>query len=78
MDNSSPPLAAYRALMACRLVALDKSPGVCLVGILETLCRALAKLVMRTAGEQAKRECGNLQLCAGLEDGIAPWPLIAH
>ena len=33
MDNSSPPWAAYRALMACRLVALDKSPGVRPVGI---------------------------------------------
>ena len=27
MANSSPPWAAYRALMACRLVALNKSPG---------------------------------------------------
>ena len=40
MDNSSPPWAAYCALMACRLVALDKRPGVCLVGIRET-CSAL-------------------------------------
>ena len=28
MDNSSPPWAAYCALMACRRVALDKRPGV--------------------------------------------------
>ena len=35
-----------------------------------TLCRALAKLVMRAAGEQAKTACGNLQLCAGLEASI--------
>ena len=28
MANSSPPWAAYRALMACRLVVLDKWPGV--------------------------------------------------
>ena len=34
------------------------------------LCRALAKLVMRAAGYQAKTACGNLKLCAGLEDGI--------
>ena len=27
MANSSPPWASYRALMACRLVALDKRPG---------------------------------------------------
>ena len=68
--NSSPPWAAYRALMACRLVALYKRPGVRPVGIGETLRQALAKLVMRAAGEQAKTACGNLQLCAGLEAGI--------
>ena len=36
----------------------------------ETLRRALAKLVMRAAGDQAKTACGNLQLHAGLEAGI--------
>ena len=40
------------------------------MGIGETLCRALAKLVMMASGNQAKTACGNLQLCAGLEDGI--------
>ena len=66
----SPPWAAYRALMACHLVALDKRPGVHPVGIGEMLRRDLAKIVMRAAGEQAKTVCGNLQLCAGLEAGI--------
>ena len=56
--------------MACRLVALDKRPGVHPVGIGETLRRALAKLVMMAAGDQLKTACGNLQLCAGLEAGI--------
>ena len=70
MANSSPPWAAYRALMACRLVALDKRPGVRPVGIGETLRQALAKLVMRAAGDQAKTVCGKLQLCAGLKAGI--------
>ena len=37
------------------------------MGIGEMLCRVLAKLVMRAAGDQAKTACGNLQLCAGLE-----------
>ena len=37
------------------------------MGIGETLRRALYKLVMRAAGDQAKTVCGNLQLCAGLE-----------
>ena len=66
----SPTWGAYCALMACRLVALDKRPGVCPVGIGETLRQSQAKLVMRAAGDQAKTECGTLQLCAGLEVGI--------
>ena len=36
----------------------------------ETLRRALDKLVMRAAGGQVNRACGNLQLCAGLDAGI--------
>ena len=43
---------------------------VCPMGIGERLRRALAKLVMMAAGDQAKTACGNLQLCAGLEAGI--------
>ena len=70
MANSSPPWSAHRALMVCRLVVLDNSPGVCPVGIGETLHQALAKLVMRAAGDQAKMACGNLQLYAGLKAGI--------
>ena len=68
--NSSPPWAAYHALMACRLVPLDKHPWVRPVGIVETLRRALDKLVMRVAGDQANMACGSLQLCAGLEASI--------
>ena len=41
MSNSSPPWAAYHALMTFRLLALDKRTGVPPVGIGETLCRAL-------------------------------------
>ena len=40
------------------------------MGIGETLRWALAKLVMRAAGDQAKTACDNLQLCAVLEAGI--------
>ena len=56
--------------MACCLLPQDKSPGVLPVGIGETLHQALAKLIIRAAGDQAKRASGNLQLCAGLETGI--------
>ena len=67
MANSSPPWAAYCALMACCLLVLDKSPGVRPLGIGETLTQDLAKLVMREDGDQAKMACGKLQLCACLE-----------
>ena len=67
MANSSPPWDSYCALMACRLVALDKRPGVRPVVIGKTLRRVLAKLVMRAYGYQAKTTCGNLQMCARLE-----------
>ena len=47
MANSSSPWSAYCALMACCLVALDRSPGVRTIEIEATLHQALAKLVMR-------------------------------
>ena len=70
MANSSPPWAAYCALMAYRLLALDKRPGVGPLGIVETLYQALDKFFMRAAGEQSKTACGDLQLCVGLEASI--------
>ena len=56
--------------MACRLVALDKSPGVRPLVIGETLHRALANFAMWAAGDQAKIVCGNLQICTGLKADI--------
>ena len=70
MANSYPPWTAYCALIACHLVTLDKRPRVHPVGIKDKLRRALAKIVMRAAGDQAKTACGNLQLCAFLEASI--------
>ena len=40
------------------------------MGIGEMIRQVLAKLVMRAAGEQAKRACGKLQLCVGVEASI--------
>ena len=52
MAHSSPYWAAYCALMACRLVALDKRPGVSPVGIWETLRRFIDKHITRAVGDQ--------------------------
>ena len=70
MANGFPPWAAYRALMAGRLLALDKCPGVRPIGIGETWRRAIAKCVLRVAGREASHACGADQLCAGLPAGI--------
>ena len=56
--------------MACCLVSLDKVTWVRLIGIEETLCHAIAKLVIRAAVDQSNMVCGSVQLCAGLEAGI--------
>jgi hypothetical protein len=70
LANSHPPWAAYRGLMACRLVALDKDPGVRPIGIGEIYRRLLAKCLLKVAGAEATAAAGNLNLCAGLAAGI--------
>ena len=54
-----PPWAAYRAIMANRLIGLDKCPGVRPVGIGEIWRRLFAKTVLVVAGAEAKEECGD-------------------
>ena len=70
MANEHMPWAACRALRACRLVALDKQPGVRPVGIGETISRLMSKVVLHLCGRQATSLAGNLNLCAGLSAGI--------
>uniref|UniRef100_A0A0G4I6N4 Uncharacterized protein n=1 Tax=Chromera velia CCMP2878 TaxID=1169474 RepID=A0A0G4I6N4_9ALVE len=59
-----------KALMACRLVALDKCPGVCPVGIGEAIRRLLGKAVMKETREELQEACGANQLCSGLMGGL--------
>jgi hypothetical protein len=70
MANDFPPWAAYRALKAGRLIALDKCPGVRPVGIGEVWNRLNAKCVLLVSLDEAKEACGVDQLCSGLEAGI--------
>ena len=70
LANSHPPWAAYRAMMACRLVALDKQPGTRPVGIGEVYRRLMAKILLLVVGHQATVACSNFNLCAGLPAGI--------
>ena len=70
LANESPPWAAYRALMACRSVALDKQPGVRPLGVGEVFRRLLAKCVLHCCVDSATRSCGLENLCVGLKAGI--------
>ena len=70
LANTQPPWAAYRAMMANRLVALDKQPGTRPVGIGEIYRRLWAKCLLKAIGSQATEACGNYNLCAGLQAGI--------
>ena len=70
LSNGSPPWAAYCALMAGRLVALDKNPGVRPVGIGEAIRRLMIKFVHSLTTTHAMEECGTNNLCSGLKAGI--------
>uniref|UniRef100_A0A0G4G3W2 Uncharacterized protein n=1 Tax=Chromera velia CCMP2878 TaxID=1169474 RepID=A0A0G4G3W2_9ALVE len=59
-----------KALIACRLVALDKCPGVHPVGIGEAIRRLLGKTVMKETREELQEACGANQLCSGLMGGL--------
>ena len=56
--------------LACRLIALDKCPGVRPVGICESPGRIIAKAVLFVTKGDIQDATGSLQLCAGQIAGI--------
>ena len=56
--------------MSGRLIALDKQPGIRLVGVGETWRRLMAKCLLKVSGPEAKAACSTTQLAGGLEAGI--------
>ena len=70
LANTSPDWAAYRAVMAARLVPLDKQPGVRPIGIGEIFRRLLAKCLLLVCGSGATASCGASNLCVGLKAGV--------
>jgi hypothetical protein len=57
------------ALLANRLIPLDKSPGIRPIGIGEVLRRIIGKTVIRFLQQDIQTSAGPLQLCVGQEAG---------
>ena len=61
---------ALSPLLACRLIALDKCPGVRPIGIGNTARRILAKAILHTIKGDVQDAAGSRQLCAGQMAGV--------
>ena len=70
LSNSVAPWEDIRALVACRLVALDKCPGVRPIGVGETLRRIAGKTVCLLTRYDLEDVCKISQLCGGVRAGI--------
>jgi hypothetical protein len=57
------------AYLACRLIPLDKNPGVRPIGIGEVLRRIVGKAILSVIKPDIINSAGNLQLCAGQASG---------
>ena len=56
-------------LIACRLIALDKCPGVRPIGIGKTVRRIIGKAISHIIRDDLQEAAGSSQLCAGQESG---------
>ena len=54
---------------ACRLIALDKNPGVRPIGVAEVLRRIISKAILAIIGQDIKDAAGSVQLCVGQVSG---------
>ena len=57
-------------LLACRLVALDKNPGVRPIGICEVARRIISKVILFVVKGDIQDAAGSCQLCGGQIAGI--------
>ncbi|XP_066911371.1 uncharacterized protein [Clytia hemisphaerica] len=60
---------SLEAFLACRLIPLDKNPGLRPIGIGEVLRRIIGKTITATTKDEIMSSVGSLQVCAGHEAG---------
>ena len=56
--------------MSGRLIALDKKPGICLVGVRDTWRHLFAKIVLNVTDPKATMAFQEDHICSGLKSGI--------
>ena len=61
---------ALAPFLSCRLIALDKRPGVRPIGVCEVVRRVVAKAVLRVIGDDVEEACGFLQKGSGCPAGL--------
>ena len=60
---------SLEAYVACRLIPLDKKPGVRPIGVGEVLRRIIGKSIISVIKPEILESAGSLHLCAGLPGG---------
>ena len=70
--------SGLEALNACRLIALDKMPGLRPIGVGEVAKRILGRSILRIVKEDVQRVVGPLQMCVGFENGVEVASLAMH
>ena len=55
---------------SCRLIALNKNPGVRPIGVCEVMRRLVVKAAISISRSQIQHACGYIQTCSGLPAGI--------
>ena len=68
-QNIDPNTRDIEAFLSCRLIPLDKNPGVRPIGIGEVLRRIFGKALMQVIKGDVMKSAGSLQVCAGQRAG---------
>ena len=68
-QSNNSPTSSIEAFLACRLIPLDKNPGLRPIGVGEVLRRIAGKIVMSLIKTDVQDAVGSLQLCAGQAGG---------
>lgn len=69
IQPSSQKKTNLEAYVACRLIPLDKKPGVRPIGVGEVLRRIIGKAIISIVKPEIIESAGSLQLCAGQQAG---------